>query len=110
MVAPDLVGWVDEPISHCYWKKQPETPSEFEQAFKIFEGQELGCHRYAGHDPAIQMRVGYECSDHAPLTAPRTPLPLNRIESQHWGQPKIVELETQKLPTLWSRIFRRHRS
>jgi hypothetical protein len=62
--APDLIGWTDARELHCYWKKQPETAYELNQAFKIFEGQELGCHRYAGNDPEIQKRVGYEnCDD-----------------------------------------------
>src|ERR1700677_4749218 len=53
VVAPDLVGWIDEGMGHCYWKKQPETHEEMRQAFAIFDSQELGCHRYAGYDPEI---------------------------------------------------------
>jgi hypothetical protein len=64
MVAPDLVGWIDADMRHCYWKKQPETHEELRQAFAIFDGQELGCHRYAGNDPEIQARVGRENCDH----------------------------------------------
>jgi hypothetical protein len=56
-VAPDLVGWADEKLSHCFWKKQPETPAELERAFAVLEAQELECHRYAGTDPAILNRV-----------------------------------------------------
>lgn len=61
--APDLVGWTNDQSTQCYWKKQPETPGEMEQAFAVFDGQELGCHRYAGHDPVIQARVGRESCD-----------------------------------------------
>lgn len=57
VVAPDLVGWTDEKLSHCYWKKQPETPAELERAIGVLEAQELGCHRYAGTDPAILGRL-----------------------------------------------------
>jgi hypothetical protein len=57
-VAPDLVGWTDETESQCCWIKQPETPREMLQAFKLFDGQDLGCHRYAGSDPEIQSRIG----------------------------------------------------
>ena len=32
VVAPDLVGWENNGGSHCYWKKQPETPDEMRQA------------------------------------------------------------------------------
>ena len=52
-------------MSHCYWMKQPETHEELRQAFLIFDGQELGCHRYAGHDPEIQARLGPENCDNA---------------------------------------------
>ena len=62
-VAPDLVGWIDADMSHCYWKKQPETPGELERAFLILNGQELGCHRYAGSNAEIQRRVGHENCD-----------------------------------------------
>ena len=74
-VAPSLVGWIDEPMSHCYWMKQPETPEELRQAFLIFDGQELGCHRYAGQDPEIQARLGPENCDNAlPNLQARRPL------------------------------------
>src|SRR5271155_5331318 len=64
VAAPDLVGWTDAEMSQCYWKRQPETKEELEQAFAIFDGQELGCHRYAGSDPKIQARIGTENCDH----------------------------------------------
>jgi len=69
VAAPDLVEWVDDrKFLHCRWKKQPSTPEELEQAFAIFDGQELGCHRYAGTDPAIRDRIGVENCDY-PLNA-----------------------------------------
>jgi len=64
VVAPDLVGWREESVPHCYWKKQPETADEVRQALAIFDSQEAGCHRYAGSDPAIQASVGAENCDH----------------------------------------------
>ena len=68
-VAPDLVEWTDETKSQCRWKKQPSTEGELEQAFAIFDGQELGCHRYAGTDLTIQRRVGVMNCDY--------PLPID---------------------------------
>jgi hypothetical protein len=66
-VAPDLIGRTDDRYYfHCYWKKQPETADELQRAFAIFDGQELGCHRYRGHDQEIQLRVGYENCDQRP--------------------------------------------
>jgi hypothetical protein len=64
VVAPDLVEWTDDTKTHCRWKKQPSTDGELQQAFAIFDAQELGCHRYAGRDPAIQRRIGAENCDH----------------------------------------------
>jgi hypothetical protein len=64
------VGWTDDKErDHCRWKKQPSTYGELQQAFAIFDGQEVGCHRYAGIDPEIQQRVGTENCDY-PLPAP----------------------------------------
>ncbi len=62
-VAPDLVGWSDE-NAHCYWKKQPRTSEELDQALKVLDQQELGCHRYAGSDSEILARVAPEHCDH----------------------------------------------
>ena len=48
-IAPNLIG-TESPSHHCFWKKQPETPAEVDQAIKIILTQELDCHRYAaGH-------------------------------------------------------------
>ncbi len=72
-VAPDLIGWTDLEMGHCIWKKQPETPEELEQAFSVFDASCVGCHRYAGTDPAIHERIGPEYCDNAP-PRPRTRL------------------------------------
>jgi len=57
VVAPDLVGWTDDKMSHCIWKKQPTTPKEVERAIAVLETQDLDCHRYGGTDPAILARL-----------------------------------------------------
>jgi hypothetical protein len=64
VVAPDLVGWADEKLPHCIWRKQPQTRDEYERAVKVLEGQELDCHRYAGNDPAILRRLSRNCCDY----------------------------------------------
>jgi hypothetical protein len=69
VVAPDLVGWADEKVPHCFWKKQPETPAELERAIAILEAQELECHRYAGTDPAILDRISSTYCDY-PMQSP----------------------------------------
>jgi hypothetical protein len=72
VVAPDLVGWTDEKIPHCFWKKQPKTPAELERAIAVLEAQELVCHRYAGTDPAILNRVLSTNCDY-PMQSPSAP-------------------------------------
>lgn len=92
-VAPDLVGWADEKQKvHCRWKKQPVTYGELQQAFAIFEGQEVGCHRYAGIDPEIQRRVGIENCDH-PLPSPS----------------KRLAISTRRRLAVWFKDWRRKR-
>jgi len=63
-VAPDLVGWTNETHPQCYWLKQPENASELGQAIRLFQTQELGCHRYAGSDPAVLAKLPAEDCDH----------------------------------------------
>jgi len=92
-VAPDLVGWADEnEKDHCRWKKQPSTHAELQQAFAIFDGQEVGCHRYAGIDPEIQQRVGIENCDY-PLPSPG----------------KRLAMSTKRRPAVWLNNWRRKR-
>jgi hypothetical protein len=88
-VAPDLVGWTDDSeMSHCRWKKQPSTYGELQQAFAIFDGQEVGCHRYAGIDPEIQQRVGIENCDYPlPSLGRRVAVSIKRrlaVWSENW--------------------------
>jgi hypothetical protein len=101
-VAPDLVGWTNDKMSQCFWKKQPATEAEFRQAFAIFDNQELGCHRYSGRDPDIQARVGIDNCDY-PISGPR---------SYEWGTPPVFgTLEMYKrrgrVATIFAKLFRR---
>ncbi len=68
VVAPDLIGWATveaEEYLHCIWKKQPETPAEWQQAFMAFDVCEMECYRYAGSDPNAIDRIGYKHCDQA---------------------------------------------
>ncbi len=103
--APDLVGWTDEPFASCYWKKQPETPAELEQAFKIFQGQELDCHHYRGKDPVILARIGSR-GDGWGSGGPREN--LHTIVSAHWGKRSVSnEASGSEQRSWWSRWLRR---
>jgi hypothetical protein len=66
--APTLFGYFDKvKKTHCYWKKQPETPTEIQQAILVLNGQELGCHRYRGTDPEILRQIPLDDCDNRPL-------------------------------------------
>jgi hypothetical protein len=76
-VAPSLIGWAesgDASHSHCIWKRQPETPKEFEEAIDAVLASEVACHRYAGDDPKIIGLLG-------PLYCDAAPLPIVREAS-----------------------------
>jgi hypothetical protein len=100
--APDLVGWTDEPFATCYWKKQPETVAELEQAFKIFQGQELDCHHYRGKDPAILASIGSR-GDRWESGGPLDN--LSAIVSAHWGKRTVSEEDERH--SWWARLFGR---
>ena len=99
VAAPDLVGWTDSELSQCYWKKQPETTEELEHAFAVFDAQELGCHRYAGHDAKIQARIGRENCD---IPGPRRGFFQFHIEPREDEPPHILAE-----PSFWERFWAR---
>jgi hypothetical protein len=68
VLAANLVGWVDAETSHCFWKRQPETQEEVQQAIDVVLNSEVACHRYAGDDPVVMSQIGWECCD-SPLRA-----------------------------------------
>jgi hypothetical protein len=96
VVAPDLMGWTGEKVQHCCWKKQPETQAELDQAIKVFEVQELGCHRYAGNDPAILDRILPTYCDY--------PLPRPSAERIEPHSPDFALIEAR--PTVFARVWR----
>ncbi|HEV8145382.1 MAG TPA: hypothetical protein VGP79_03335, partial [Bryobacteraceae bacterium] len=65
-VAPDLIGWADAGLTHCIWKKQPETEAELQQALRAFDASCICGYRYAGSDPDIMVRIGFDNCDQAP--------------------------------------------
>jgi hypothetical protein len=60
VLAPDLIGWeldAEGRESHCYFKKQPETPLEVEQAVNAVKGSCCGALCYSGSDREILKRI-----------------------------------------------------
>lgn len=100
-VAPDLIGWAEgTEYLHCIWKKQPETSDEMEQALSTFDASEVGCYRYAGHDPAIMSRIGLDYCDHA-LSWP------NQVERSYFNDGPVeihFSLTTSNQPSIFSRL------
>jgi hypothetical protein len=100
VIAPTLIGWVDEERSHCYWKKQPETPQELEQAIRVLEAQELGCHRYAGSEPGILARVLSTYCDHPSQPESTAPMPPELQPPRF----KLLNDRQGLLTTMWKRV------
>jgi hypothetical protein len=99
VVAPDLVGWVDEKKSHCYWKKQPGTAEELERAIAVLNAQELECHRYAGDNLVVLGRVPAQCCDQVlPRGAPSTEI------STDLKPPRFALLEEGFFFKIWKRV------
>jgi hypothetical protein len=61
-VAPDLIGFYADPsgtnrMSHCYFRRQPETAEELDRAIKAVGVSCCGAYRYAGVDPAVKEKL-----------------------------------------------------
>jgi len=102
-VAPDLVGWTNENHPQCYWIKQPKNADELNQAIKLFQTQELGCHRYSGRDPAVLQKLPAEDCDHF-----RPDLKLKRDpDFAAFGPAPNFTLSVSEEHNVFSRIWRR---
>jgi len=61
-VAPDLIGFYEDPSgtsarSHCYFKKQPQTPGEIDRAVKAVSANCCGSYRYSGSDREVKKKL-----------------------------------------------------
>ena len=54
--APDLMGF-DEEANHCYFKKQPSTPEEFERAARAVWVSCCEAVQYSGDDQRVLQRI-----------------------------------------------------
>jgi len=57
-LAAELIGWFEEPkdmrgYSHCYIKKQPESPADMERMIQAIQASCCSGLRYCGDDPAV---------------------------------------------------------
>ena len=60
-VAPDLMAHVESPYYHCYFKKQPTTLDELEQACQAVLVACCEMVRYASNDPHVMARLEQLC-------------------------------------------------
>lgn len=57
-VAPDLIAFHEEGNrSHCFFKKQPETPEEIDRAVMAVGANCCGSYRYAGSDDLVKEKL-----------------------------------------------------
>jgi hypothetical protein len=101
-VAPSLVGWTDESQSSCIWLKQPENRVERQQAIKVLDMQDIGCHRYAGNDPAILRLLPAQYCDHL---HPPSARPTGHFASQ--GAAPIFPLSVSANENIFVRLWRK---
>lgn len=106
VVAPDLIGWAEQDgveMDHCIWKKQPETPAEWAQAFAAFDASCVGCYRYAGADPTVMARIGTEFCDHL------IPVRVRRLQAvyRNLPEPKFTLLNQRRsaVELLWAGVL-----
>ena len=75
--APDLMGFHEDGSgspanSHCYFRKQPSTLNEVEQAIMAIRVSEIAALRYGGDNPYILRRLkAFHCEDQCDHPLPR---------------------------------------
>lgn len=72
LLAPDLMCSDEElaQAGHCYFKRQPDSAGEFEQALQAIDQSCCGAIRYNGKDPLLLATMRqrglhsyYDCSE-----------------------------------------------
>lgn len=88
--APDLLNDPDKPFEQCFFRRQPQTTTEIEQAIQALWVSDVAALRYGGTDPDVIAKLrarncGHLC-DHAPEgVAWRTPRPQTpSVEPRTW--------------------------
>jgi hypothetical protein len=61
-ISPNLVGMNER---HCFFKKQPISPAELEQAIQAVNVCCCGAYRYSGNDPKVISRLDSSACDNA---------------------------------------------
>jgi hypothetical protein len=57
LAAPELMAHDEDDGYHCYFRRQPETPSEVEHAILAVHVSCCGAVQYGGTDPTIIGRL-----------------------------------------------------
>jgi hypothetical protein len=107
VLAPELMDCTDEKYWHCFWKRQPVTPKELDQAIAVLLTQELGCHKYTGTDPEILRRLPPECCDYF------LPQPFVSATFSSDGPPfrfALLESSDSIIDRFWKKIYGRDKA
>jgi|GEM_PF-3411672 len=100
--APELLNDPDQPFEECYFKRQPRTPAEIEQAINAMCVSEMCALRYAGDDEAIigelrNREQAYLC-DQAPESVAWTE------RTENWPV-DANDSQSSSKRSWWSRLF-----
>ena len=77
--APDLLNDPAEPFDECYFRRQPQTPEEVDQAISAIWVSEMCALRYAGTDEAIIAKLRTQQSA---ALCDRSPEGIARLKAQ----------------------------
>jgi hypothetical protein len=77
---------LEQPFRECYFRRQPQTPEEIEQAIRAISISEVQALRYGGVDQAIIRRLhelgSADCCDHPLLGPPvKPPAPQQSVSA-----------------------------
>lgn len=93
--APNLLNDQDQPFEECFFRRQPQTTEEIDQAIRAISFSEIGALRYGGTDPNIIAKLRARHCAHA---CDQTP------EGIAWRTPRPQAPITEKR-SLWQRLF-----
>src|SRR5688500_2202951 len=96
--APELLNDPAQPFNECYFRRQPQTPAEVEQAISAICVSEMEALRYGGTDESIIQKLR---GQHAAARCDHAP----EGQASLRARPKSVPQELPLTPPWWRKIF-----
>src|SRR5262249_37917837 len=94
---PEMVGRNEGEYESCFFKKQPTTPEELDQAIAAMEVSCVPALRYAGDDPEVLRRLqAKELGDRCDVLIPSEKIPPAGGDPG----PRMVDLDCALRPDL----------